>query len=235
MLDPDVPQQELSPDEAVRLARNESSFGIAYTYNEPYVGFEYVLDCAIRAREAGLKNIMVTNGYYMPEPFEELAPLVDAMNIDLKSMRDDFYATYVKGSLEPVQRTIETALEKGIHVELTALLITGLNDSEEDVKELVDYVSGLGLDIPLHISRYHPAYKMHRPPTPADVLRRAYEIASSRLHYVYLGNVVGMEGTDTHCPNCGETLVSRSGFSSRVISLDGKRCSACGYETNFVV
>jgi pyruvate formate lyase activating enzyme len=169
----------------------------------------------------------------MPEPFEELAPLTDAMNIDLKSMNEEFYREYCRGEGGPVHRTIEEAYERGIHIELTTLLITDLNDSEEEIHELVDYIAGISPTIPLHLSRYQPAYKMTRPATPEKVLRRAYEIANEKLNYVYIGNVVGMEGTDTVCPECGGKLVTRSGFRSRVRALDGTRCVQCGAEVNF--
>ena len=232
MLSADIPLQDLPPGEAVQLAAEKGSFAIAYTYNEPWVGYEYVFETSETAREAGLKNVLVTNGYYMEEPFEDLAPYVDAMNIDLKSIREDFYATYTSGELEPVRRTTERALELGIHVELTNLLITGLNDSEEDVGGLVDYVAGLGRDIPLHLSRYRPAYRMDRPPTPPDVMLRAYQTASDSLDFVYLGNMAGGEGTDTVCPRCGTLLVSRRGFSAQLHALEESACSACGKEVN---
>ncbi|MFW6456897.1 MAG: AmmeMemoRadiSam system radical SAM enzyme [Planctomycetota bacterium] len=234
MLSPDIPQQSLSPEEAVQLARQKSSDGIAYTYNEPYVGFEYVIDTARLAQDNGLKNVMVTNGFYMPDPFDELAPLVDAMNIDLKSMTNSFYKEYCRGAMEPVHRTIEDAFDRGIHVELTTLLITDLNDSDKDIKQLVDYVANISPTIPLHLSRYHPAYQMDRPATPEKVLKRAYDLASEKLQYVYIGNVVGMGGANTYCPECGEELVSRSGFRARIEGLDGSRCGGCGADVNFV-
>jgi len=234
LLDPDIPQHDLPPEQAVAVARREGSVGIAYTYNEPYTAFEYVMDTSRVAREQGLKNVLVTNGYYMPKPFEELAPLTDAMNIDLKSMRQEFYEEYCGGDLAPVQRTIETALQNGIHVELTTLLVTGLNDSQEEVRDLVDYVASLGADVPLHLSRYHPAHEMTLPPTPAESLERAYRIASEKLHWVYLGNVTGMDGADSVCPRCGETLVRRAGYSIRIESLEGNSCAGCGAELNFV-
>jgi pyruvate formate lyase activating enzyme len=234
MLTPDIPQNPLPPEEAVHLAARENSAGIAYTYNEPYLGFEYVVDTGKLAHQQGLKNIMVTNGYYMPEPFRELAPLVDAMNIDLKSIREEFYREHSHGGLEHVQRTIEEAFRRGIHIELTTLLITGLNDSEEEVGALVDYIAGVSPEIPLHLSRYRPAFKMNRPPTPVEVLQRAYRLASEKLDYVYIGNVMGAGGTNTQCPECGEVLVKRSGYRTQIKALEDSRCGACGHEVNFV-
>lgn len=234
LLAEDVAQKPLPVEKAVELAQRENSTGIAYTYNEPYVAFEYVHDTARAAKEAGLKNVLVTNGYYMPEPFEQLAPFIDAMNIDLKSMREEFYKQYVHGELAPVQRTIEAAVNRGILVELTSLLIPGLNDSEEELRDLVDYVASLSPEIPLHFSRYHPAFNLNLPPTPAQSLQRAREIAERKLKYVYLGNVVGMDGSDTKCPECGALLVQRLGYSVAVAQLQGASCGACGAELNFV-
>ena len=234
LLDPGIPQDDLTPEQAVQVARREGSVGIAYTYNEPYVGFEYVLETSQAARRAGLKNVLVTNGYYMPAPFEELAPLTDAMNIDLKSIREEFYATYCHGNVAPVQRTIETSVRKGIHVELTNLLIPGLNDSERDVTDLVDYVAGVGRDVPLHLSRYHPAHKMTLPPTPAESLKRAYLIAKAKLNYVYIGNLLGAGGSDSVCPHCGKVLVRRWGYDVRIEALKGSCCGGCGKQLYFV-
>ncbi|MBS3763497.1 MAG: radical SAM protein, partial [Planctomycetes bacterium] len=196
--------------------------------------FEYVLDTAREAKKADLKNVLVTNGYYMPDPWEKLSPLIDGMNIDLKSMRDEFYKEYINGGLAPVQQTIKSALQKGIHVELTTLLITGLNDSEEEMRELVGYVAGLDPDLPLHLSRYHPAYKMDRPATPPETLKQAYEIAREQLNYVYIGNIMGAGGTDSECPRCGAVLVNRSGYSTHIVGLEGNKCGECGGEVNFV-
>lgn len=234
LLDPAVPQQPLPPEAAVQLAASRGSIGIAYTYNEPYASFEYVLATARLAREAGLKNVLVTNGYYMPGPFEELGELVDAMNIDLKSMSDEFYRTYCRGRLEPVLRTIRTAVERGIHVELTNLLIPGLNDSAADISAWVDFVAGVRDDIPVHFSRYRPAHEMDRPPTPVASLELARRLAARKLKFVYLGNVVSSEGSASVCPSCGATLVERLGYSTSIVKLQGNRCGGCGEKLNFV-
>ncbi len=235
LLSPDIPQQELSPEDAVGAAVENHSTSIAYTYNEPWAGYEYVLDTASAAHRAGLNNVLVTNGYCMQEPFDNLAPFIDAMNVDLKSMREEFYRTRTRGELEPVRRTIEDALRAGIHLEITNLLITGLNDSPQDVRALVAYVAELGRDVPLHIARYHPAYKMDRPPTPPGTLLQAYEIAAEALDYVYLGNVTGIGGADSACPGCGSLLVRRGGFSARIEALDRDRCTSCGKKVNFIM
>ena len=236
MLSPDIPQQDLPPDTAAALAADRNSFAIAYTYNEPWVGYEYVLDTARIAHKNGLKNVLVTNGYFMDEPFENMVPFIDAMNIDLKSMDENFYRTLTGGRLAPVKNAIESALRAGIHVELTTLLISGINDSERSMRDLVNYVASLSCGgVPLHLSRYHPAFRMNSPSTPVQTMRRAYDIACEKLDYVYLGNMSDPRGSDSLCPACGSLLVKRSGFSAAVEALDAGRCTECGRKVNFVM
>ncbi len=238
---------ELPPDDLVRLAVENDSFGIAYTYTEPMVWFEYLLDAGARAHAAGLKNILVTNGIINEEPLRELLPVVDAMNVDLKSMRDEFYQRncHVRGGLEAVKRTIATAGAPGeapgdvmsdgvrrVHLEVTNLLITGENDSEEDVRELVAFIAGVDPAIPLHLSRYFPTYKMTNPPTSESSLRRAYEIAREKLHYVYVGNIGREFAADTVCPDCGHTLIKRSGYATKVTGVKDGSCANCGRTTD---
>ncbi|MFW6159064.1 MAG: AmmeMemoRadiSam system radical SAM enzyme [Planctomycetota bacterium] len=231
----DADTQELEPSKAVRLASEHGSFGIAYTYNEPLIWYEYVLDTAKLARDAGLKNVLVTNGFTNPEPFAELLPFVDAMNIDLKSIRDEFYRTICGGRLDPVLETAKTANES-THVEVTNLVIPTHNDSDDDLTELADWIrDNLGPDTPAHLSGYTPRYELHAPPTDPDTLRRAYGIFTARLHHVYVGNVILEKGTDTVCRGCGATLIRRRGFAARIVGLDGSRCAACGAELNIVV
>ncbi len=229
--------QELGPRDLVRLAQENGSFGIAYTYTEPLMWYEYLLDAGAMAHEAGLSNILVTNGVINDAPLRELLPLVDAMNVDLKSVREDFYVRncHVRGGLDAVRNTIETASSWGsgggehrVHIEITNLLITGENDSEEDVRDLVDYIAGVDRAIPLHLSRYFPTYRMTNPPTPEESLKRAYEIASGRLHYVYVGNVGPGFAADTLCPRCGATLIERSGYATRVTGVEDGVCASCG-------
>ena len=231
--DGDVRADEMSPADIVAAARREGSMAIAYTYNEPFMSFEYVMAIARLARAEGLKNVMVTNGYYNPEPLEELLPLIDAFNIDLKSIRDDFYRKLCRGRVEPVKRTIERASRRAM-VELTNLIVTGENDRDQDFHDLVDWVAGVSVDIPLHFSAYRPMYKMNNPPTGQDRLLSAYRIARAKLRYVYLGNVSMTEGQDSICPHCGTTLVKRTGYQVRMVSLAGAHCAACRNELHFV-
>jgi pyruvate formate lyase activating enzyme len=221
------------PEQVLAAARRANSFGVAYTYNEPYMSFEYVIECARLMRAEGLKNVLVTNGFYNPEPLAEILPLIDAMNIDLKSIRDEFYKKMCKGRVAPVLRTIETA-SKACLVELTNLLVTGENDSDEDLSALVDWVAGVSLDLPLHFSAYHPMFKFNQPPTTTERLLRAYEIAAKKLHYVYLGNVHLAEGADSYCPHCRALLIHRAGYNSRIENLKGDKCGGCGNKLNFV-
>ncbi len=223
----------VDPGDLVKAAKRRGSIGLAYTYNEPYISFEYVLDTAVLMREAGLKNVLVTNGFYNPDPFDELLPYIDAMNIDLKSIRDDFYKKYCKARLAPVKKTIERA-NGNCMVELTNLIVTGLNDTDKDLQELVDYVASVNPDIPMHFSRYHPMYKLSNPATPEERLFRAFEIAKEKLKYVYIGNLWTDVGQDSVCPHCGATLVHRRGYSTRTGTLKGGTCSNCNNRVNFV-
>ncbi len=228
-----VPLDNLSPEQAVRLAREDNSVGIAYTYNEPLIWFEYVLDSARIAREEGLKNVLVTNGLINPKPLEELLPFIDAMNIDLKSIRDEFYRRLCGGFRDPVLKSIERS-NQACHIELTNLLITGTNDSTEEIKELIDYVASLDRDIPLHFSRYFPHYQLNVPSTPVDKLMEAYELAKEKLNYVYLGNLWSDEGANTYCPKCKALLIQREGYATRIVDLRGRSCQKCGGEIKIV-
>lgn len=230
--------QTMSPEDAVRRAeqgRAQGNIGIAYTYSEPVVWFEYVRDTSKLAREAGLKNVMVTNGLIREEPLRELLPLIDAMNVDIKAMDDGFYRSLCGiRSGEGARRTVELAWEH-CSVEITNLLVTDENDSEEQVRELVDWAGGVSPDLPLHLSRYHPMYKMSAPSTPVDRIQRAAEIARERLNYVYVGNVMVDGGGDTVCPDCGQVVVSRSGYSTTDRLTEEGRCPECGREINVTV
>lgn len=224
----------LTSDEVAAMADRGGSIGVAYTYNEPMIWFEFVLECARKVRERGLKNVLVTNGSVNPDPLEELLPFIDAMNIDLKSMEPEFYRTVCKSSLEPVLATIKRA-KRSLHVEITNLVIPTLNDSDELINRLVDFVADLGRDTPLHFSAYHPCYKMTVEPTPLATVRRAYDIARRKLDYVYLGNVRTEDAGTTSCPSCGEPVVERDGYVIRARGLDGGRCANCGNAMSFVV
>ena len=202
---------KLSSDSAVKLALKESAIGIAYTYNEPFIWFEYVLETAKKAKQSGLKNVLVTNGFVNPAPLNELLPYIDAMNIDLKSISDEYYLETCNGKLASVKRTIETAVKR-CHVEITNLLVTGRNDSEKELMDLTDYIFSLDKEIPLHFSRYFPLFRATEPATPVLTLQNAAKIASCKLSYVYTGNLED-EKSSTLCPSCRTELIRRKGYS----------------------
>ena len=229
-----VPLEEVGIEELIRSARREKSVGIAYTYNEPLIQFEFVLECSKAFREAGMKNVLVTNGYVTPEPLAELLPYVDAMNIDLKSMDPAFYRRICGGALEPVLATIREAA-KATHVELTTLLYTGHNDADPQIRKVVDFIAETDPGIPFHISRYFPQHRATAPPTPTDRLDAAYRIARDRLPYVYVGNVRLPGAEDTICPECHATVVRREAYRTDARGLSGNRCAACGASLRFVV
>lgn len=235
MLQPDASTGEMTAQEAVKEALSRGSIGIAYTYNEPTIWFEFVLECSRLARESGLVNVLVTNGSVNAEPFAQLAPFIDAMNIDIKSMDPDFYRRICKSKLEPVLATCRSAKAAGIHVEITNLVIPTLNDSDELFGKLVDFVAGLGPEVPLHFSAYFPSYKMTIEPTPLSALLRAREIAREKLHYVYLGNVATTDGSNTHCPQCGNLLISRRGYGTTIAGIEDGNCGKCGRKADLVL
>lgn len=229
---------DITPEGLVEMSLDYASMGypnigLAYTYNEPFMWYEFMLDTAKLAKETGLKNVIVTNGSVNEAPLREILPFIDAMNIDVKGFTEDYYKKYCKGSLEPVLRTVEIACRE-CHVELTTLLIGGLNDSVEEIERLTDWVASLDRDIPLHFSRYFPMYKMDLPATPLETLVQAREIAIRKLSYVYIGNAQIPGTDDTICPNCGAEVISRIGYSARGIGMKDRSCSSCGEEIKFV-
>jgi len=230
-------QASLSPvgiPELIRAARESGAVGIAYTYNEPLIGFEFVMDCAREFRKAGMSNVLVTNGYVSPAPLAELLPLVDAMNIDLKSMDPDFYRKVCGGTLAPVLDTIREA-SRSVHVEITTLLVTGENDSDEAIRNVADFVAATDPEIPLHVSRYFPQHRFTAPPTPPGRLEAAHRIARERLSYVYVGNYHLAGSEDTLCPRCGATAVRRLGYRTSPVGLTGNRCASCTAKLRFVI
>lgn len=225
---------EFAPQKIVSLAKSfEGNIGIAYTYSEPLIWYEYVYETSRLAKESGLVNVLVTNGFIEVEPLKELLPYIDAINIDVKGFSQEFYREYTKGDLAPVKRTVELA-HKNCHVEVTTLLISGLNDSEEEIKSLCSWLSSLKKDIPLHLSRYFPNYKMDLPATPLDTMESAYNTASKYLEYVYLGNVRSKRN-NTYCPQCNALLIERQYIANIVgVTREGK-CAKCGKDINIVM
>ncbi|MFH0924774.1 MAG: AmmeMemoRadiSam system radical SAM enzyme [bacterium] len=220
--------EKMTPQELVQGAKKTGCQSISYTYTEPTIFFEYAYETAVLAKKEGLANVFVTNGFMTSEALEMICPYLDAANVDLKSFRDSYYSTVCKGRLEPVLETIRLMKKLGIWVELTTLLITGMNDSEEELRDIATFIRDVSVDIPWHISRFHPDFKLTDiESTPINVMRRAEEIGKNvGLRYVYLGNVYG-EGNNTYCYNCGEELVQRQGFVVKKNIVVDSRCPRC--------
>ncbi|HVP06698.1 MAG TPA: AmmeMemoRadiSam system radical SAM enzyme [Candidatus Acidoferrum sp.] len=218
----------VDPDRLVATALGYGSLGVAFTYTEPMVWFEYIMEVAPLLRAKGQKVVLVTNGYINPEPFEELLKVTDALNIDLKGITREFYLRICKGKIEPVLATIRRAAASQAHLELTNLIIPNENDSDADLLGIIEFVASLSDRIPIHFSAYHPDYRLDRPQTPTKTLLRARELANRRLKYVYLGNIMTGTGSDTTCPNCGQVVVKREGYHVQITGLDGSRCVHCG-------
>jgi len=223
-----------SPEQLLANTIQHQSLGVAFTYTEPLIWYEYLLDTAPLLKENDFKVVLVTNGYINPEPLEKLLPQVDAMNIDLKGIRPEFYKKVCKGKIEPILENLKTVASSGVHLEITNLLIPGQNDSVKDITELVAFVSSLSDNIPLHFSAYHPDYKMDTPRTSAETMLLAREIAQKKLNYVYLGNVSLPDTSDTNCPACGQLLIERNGYYTRITGLNGSKCSKCDYDTGII-
>jgi pyruvate formate lyase activating enzyme len=236
------PTREIPAKTFADMIIKSGTLGIAYTYSEPYIWFETIMEVGKIVRENGLKNVMVTNGFMEPKPLKDLLTVVDAMNIDIKSINPGFYRKLCKARLEPVLKTCEE-VKKNCHLEITNLLIPGENDSQRDIKGLVDYiVVNLGKDTPLHFSRYFPRYMMRVSSTPQESLLLAYEIAREKLDYVYLGNVDCNQESNTYCPSCRKLLIQRNGYSISFGTPLKKNpvantalCPKCGFRTNIVI
>ncbi len=222
---------EIEDEDILLLGKSKGSIGIAYTFNEPSISYEYVYHMSRLAKKRGLKNVLVTNGYISEEPLKELLPYIDAVNIDLKSMDYDFYKNICKGSLEPVLKTIEIAI-KFTHVEITTLVIEGENSKPEEMNRLGEWIASIDSSIPLHLSKYFPAYKMKIPETKYEVLVEAKQIADAYLDYVYIGNVWGIDN-NTYCPSCHNELIHRH-HGGEITGIKDGRCTNCGKKLNIV-
>jgi pyruvate formate lyase activating enzyme len=221
----------VSPEQMLALARRYNAPSIAYTYTDPIAYYEYAYDTSLLAKQAGIRNVLVTAGYCNPEPWRHLLEVTDAARVDLKGMSDDFYRKFCSGTVGPVQRCLVDAVAKGVHVEVINLIIPTLNDSEEDIRKLARWIrTNLGSDIPLHFSRFFPQYKMqHLPPTPLETLDVARRIAMEEgLYYVYIGNIRSPEGENTYCPGCHKMLIARQGYIVVQNNLKDGCCPNCG-------
>ncbi len=228
----------LTPEDVVRYARTTGSKSISWTYNEPTIWHEFTTVASKAAHEAGFKTVYVTNGYIQEEPLRQLGGIIDAMNIDVKAFKEKFYKEICGGRLAPVLRACEVAVELGIHVELTYLIIPGQNDSVAEMEQFSKWVKdSLGADIPVHFSAFHPDYKMTSiPSTPASTMKTAFDTAKrTGLEFVYLGNVYAGDRDDTFCPRCGTLVIEREGFYVRGANLNGDKCGKCGADLNLVI
>ncbi|GBE15775.1 MAG TPA: AmmeMemoRadiSam system radical SAM enzyme [Proteobacteria bacterium] len=233
-VDTAIPGQYREPDEVVKKALESGCRSISYTYTEPTIFLEYALDCCRQGRDAGLRNVFVTNGFMTPEAVKVLTPCLDAANVDLKGATEDFYRQVCGGHMEPVLETIRALYEAGIWIEVTTLLIPGLNDDQRSLGFISEFIASIDPLIPWHISRFFPTYKMtDHPPTPLGALRRAERDGKSAgLKYTYIGNI-SHEDDQTLCHRCGNLLLERSGFTliNSNLSQDGA-CPKCGTAFN---
>lgn len=218
---------EMITEEALISERN---IGVAFTYNEPIIWFEFMRDTSLAAKNKKLFTVMVSNGFVNPDPLSEIIEFTDAFNIDLKAFNNDFYHRLTGSDIEPVKSTLKQIAKSGRHLEITTLIIPGQNDSEREMILQSDWIAGeLGKDVPFHMSRYFPRYKRDDPATSEDTLTRLFETASERLDHVYMGNTHSDAGQDTRCPTCGTIVTIRSGYDIRLLNLDNEgKCTGCG-------
>jgi pyruvate formate lyase activating enzyme len=219
-----------TPENVVNAAEKGKCKSISYTYTEPTVFFEFAHDTAKLAKNRGLYNVFVTNGYMTSEAIEMISPYLDAANVDLKAFNDDFYKKYCQAKLGHVKKALQKMKAHGIFIELTTLLIPGLNDEKTELKDLASFIAtSLGPETPWHISRFHPTYKLtDRPPTPVKTLIMAREIGiKAGLKYVYTGNAPGESGEKTFCYNCNRTLIDRWGYTIRKNVIENSQCPHC--------
>lgn len=225
----------ISPQDLVKIIEEtKDNVGVAFTYNEPFVSYEYVYDTSkiLKEKYPNLKIVIVTNGYIEKEPLEKLLPYVDAMNIDLKSFNDEYYKKICGGDLEPVKNTIKNAYKK-CHVEITTLMVNGLNDDICEIEKIASFLGKLDKNIPLHLSRYFPSYHMDTPATQVDKIVEAKNAAKKYLNYVYIGNVAGVDN-NTYCPRCGERLVQRDMYKTQIY-IDKNICPNCGENIGIII
>ncbi len=222
--------RDRTPAQIVASARESGCETIAYTYTEPTIFYEFALDTAVLAREEGIKNVFVSNGYMSPEAARHIAPYIDAGNIDIKAFTDTFYKTMCGARLEPVLETIRLLKALGVWVETTTLIIPGLNDGDEELRNIARFIKGVGAEIPWHVTQFYPTYELlDKPRTPVSTLRRARDIGKEEgLHYVYEGNVPGEGGENTYCHSCGALLIERYGLELIRNRLQDGTCPECG-------
>jgi len=230
--------KKISSEQIVNEAlKTWNNIGIAYTYNEPITFYEFLFDTAKLAKQAGQKNVVVSNGYINEVPLRKLLPFIDAFNIDLKAFSNEFYLKQTKGKLDPVLKSLKIIAKNKTHLEITNLVIPNLNDNENLFESMIKWIaSELGNNIPLHLSRYFPQHKMLQAPTPIKKLESFYEIAKKHLQHVYLGNVSDEKRSATFCINCGELLIGRNRFKTEINEIDDNgNCRNCRTSNNIIL
>jgi pyruvate formate lyase activating enzyme len=226
----EVEYEYIKPADLVQRAKESGAPVIAYTYTEPTIFYEYMLETAKLAKEAGLRNMMHSNGYINEEPLRQLAKYLDAANIDLKGFTNDYYFKMTEGSLEPVLDTLKILKQEGVHIEITTLILSGYNDDEASLTKMCLWIKeNLGPDVPLHFSRFFPMYKLVAlNPTPVTALEKARQIAlNCGLKYVYIGNVAGHPAENTYCPKCKKMLIERQGYFVLENNIKDGKCKFC--------
>ena len=226
----DVYSYDIPPELVVKRAKQMRTRSISYTYVEPVIFYEYMVDVGAAAKKEGLLSLIHSNGFINPNPFRDLCKVLDAANIDLKGFTDEFYRELCDGGLDPVLETLKTLRQQKIHLEITNLIIPTKNDEMSLVREMCLWIKAeLGVDTPVHFARFYPLYKLKNlPPTPVSTLEQAREVAlSSGLEYVYIGNVPGHEGQNTFCPECKKMIIQRIGYMIGEVHLKGGKCEFC--------
>lgn len=228
----DYDTKEVLPEETVELAIQNRSKIIAYTYNEPTIFYEYAYECSKLAKQKGLRNVIVSNGFINPEPLKEWCKYLDAANIDLKAFNEDFYEKMCMARLKPVLESLKILKTNNVFFEITNLIIPTKNDDFNEIEEMCVWIAkNLGKDVPLHFSRFHPDYKLKDiQPTPQETLLKAKEIAVNYLDYVYVGNIITKEHENTYCPKCKELLVQRFGFGILKNNIKDSKCPKCSHQ-----
>ena len=221
--------KELSPDDIIKKIKNNYLKSISYTYTEPTIYYEYAREIGILAKENGIKNIFVSNGFMSKECIEDLKNWLDAINIDIKSFSEEFYRKICKAKLKPVLNNVEKLKSYDIWVEITTLIIPGYNDSEEELRNIAKFIKSVDENIPWHVSAFYPTYKLtDAPPTSPETIFKARDIGLSEgLKYVYTGNIRDYEGGNTYCPKCGKILIKRLGYLVEILNLKNGECKNC--------
>ncbi len=224
---------DLPPDKVIQHAKASNLSSISYAFGEPVAFYEYLAETAALARENGLLNLLHTAAYIQPEPLQDLIPYLDAANVDLKSFEQHFYQQAVGGQLQPVLQALQLFRDKGVHLEITNIIIPGLNDDQQQIKQMCQWIAAeLGPEVPLHLARFYPLYKLsHLPQTPVSTLDKARETAlEAGLKFVYVARVTGHPGEHTFCPGCREQVIQRTGFIIDRIELSQGKCQHCQTE-----